>query len=217
MNIDSKDDAYDYFEAMEKQFPMLEQLFLNFDTGTDFTLNRLVPCFGASKNTTYEAVYFANLQKLSVFAFEQCDDIFNYLKISNAKLTDISFMGMNADKTLIQSLLNYPKLRKLKLDCPYVYEDTKYFHWESSDMLEFIKKSVRLRRLQIDVDRKGRTFQIDQQFKDEFQQLIENGRKFLTLHIKCFGSSQEIELSRKKIFDKPPSASSSADESNGGF
>lgn len=236
LNIDSKDCVYYCFNAMEKQFPMLEDLRLEFDVEMNFTLNKYVHTFsGNSLSTTYESLYFDNLKKLSMFAFGECDDIFNYLCISNEKLKEIHFMGMNADATLIKSLCNYPKLTKLNLDCPYVYEDelsvlctglpklmtlvldTKYFHWESSDMMDFIQKSKRLRHLKIDVDRKGRKFDIDEEFKKQFAALIESGRKFLTLHIKCFETSQEIELSRKNVIEKPPSPSSSSDESNGWF
>lgn len=234
MNLHSKDEVYFYFEAMEKQFPMLEDLYLEFDT--DFTLNKFVPCFSANSLTsTYESLYFENLKKLKVSAFGQCDDIFNYLCISNEKLKEIHFMGMNADKTLISSLCKYPKLKKLNLDCPYVYEDelgvlctglpklmtlvldTKYFHWETAEMMDFIQKSQNLRHLKIDVDRKGEKFEIDEEFKKQFEALIQGGRKFLTLDIKCFGSSQEVHLSRKRVFERPPSPSSSLDESNGWF
>lgn len=196
MNIDSKEDVYYCFEAMEKQFPSLENLYLDFGGDMAFTLNRFVPCFSANSLTSsYEPIYFKNLKILSVFAFGDCDDIFNYLKISNAKLKDITFSGMNADKTLIKSLCNFPKLNKLKLDCPYVYEnelgvlcsglpklmtlvlDTKVFHWNPTEMMEFIKNSPRLRRLQIYVDRKRKNFKIEDKLKEDFQALVHCTRR----------------------------------------
>lgn len=236
MNIDSKADVYYCFEAMEKQFPLLENLFLDFGGDMNFTLNRFVPCFSANSLTSsYEPLYFKNLKILSVFAFGNCDDIFNYLKISNAKLKDITFSGMNADETLIKSLCNFPKLNKLKLDCPYVYEseldvlcsglpklmtlvlDTKVLHWNPTDMMEFIKNSTRLRRLQIYVDRKSKNFKIENKLKEDFQTLVEGGRKFLQLDIKFWQSSQEYHLSRKGMVDVPASPDNSDSDSNGWF
>lgn len=235
--MEDKEEVYSYLELFEKQFPLLENLYLEFGTETNFTSGRS-PFYLLSSpdndgdSTEYESVYFNKLKKLTVFAYGQCDDIFNYLKISNKMLKDIEFCGMNADKGLIKSICNnYPKLTKLKLSCSYVYEDelhrltnlpklmtlsldTKYFHWKPSEMMTFIQNAKRLRRLIVDVDRKSGKYPIDDKFKEQFQELVKGGRRFLQLNIKFFQTSQEIKLSRNGMVDIPPDVSS---ESESGF
>lgn len=62
MNIHSKGDVYYCFEAMEKQFPMMQNLILDFDVGMDFTLNRYVPCFSANSLTSnYEPLCISKI------------------------------------------------------------------------------------------------------------------------------------------------------------
>lgn len=164
---------------MENQFPFLEHLFLEFDTETNFTSGRTRLSRFLSPDTSlikddikYELKYFNNLKKLRVFAYGQCEEIFNFLKISNKKLKYLEFSGMTADEKLITSISNYAKLTNLKFNCSYVDEDelnslpthltklmnptldTKYFDWNSSNIIKSIEDAKRLRRLIVTVDRK---------------------------------------------------------------
>lgn len=141
-------------------------------------------------------------------------------------------MVLIADAELIQLICNnYPKLTKLKLSFAYIYEveldrltslpklmtltlDCKRFNWKPSEMMQFLQNSKRLRKLIIDVDRKKRIYRIDDDFKAQFQTLIESGRKFLQLNIKFFETSQEIKFSRNGMVDDHPDLSS---ESEVGF
>lgn len=214
-------DIYFYLEAMEMQFPSLESLDLKFDTNVSFSsrYDRFNDSFNEDDDYDYEPLYFDKLKKLKVFAFGECDNIFKCLAISNKKLNELEFSGMVADEKLIESICNYPKITKLKLDCPYVYEsdlvqlstrlpklktlilDTKYFDWSPSEMMQFMQGAKQLRNLDIEVDRRNDDYDIDDEFIEQFRMLIENGRK-LKLHIKFYQSGREIKFSQNGTVDK---------------
>ncbi|KAG4069819.1 hypothetical protein HA402_006834 [Bradysia odoriphaga] len=221
------DDVFAYFRLMENQFPRLESLFLYFGTETNFTAGRTLLSRFSGKNDkfltdaerTYSPMYFNQLKKLKIFAYGQCEEIFNFLKISNKKLTQLKFCGMNANDVVIRSLLNYSKLSKLELSCSYVEEealnqlpdhlpklmnltlDTKYLYWNPASIIKFMEDAQRLRRLIVKVDRKNKNFRLDDTFKNRFQALVDGGRRFLQLNIEFFGSSHSIKFSRKALLD----------------
>ncbi|XP_037025114.1 uncharacterized protein LOC119066648 [Bradysia coprophila] len=221
------DDVFAYFKLMENQFPRLQSLFLYFGTETNFTAGRTLLSRFSGRNDkfltdaerTYRPMYFNQLKKLKIFAYGQCEEIFNFLKISNKKLTELEFCGMIADDLVIQSLLNYSKLSKLQLGCSYVEEealnqlpghlpklmsltlDTKYLYWNPVSIIKFMEDALRLRRLIVTVDRNNNNFRLDDAFKNRFQALVDGGRRFLQLNITFFESSHSIKFSRKALLD----------------
>lgn len=221
------DDVAKYFTLMEKQFPLLESLTLRFGSDINFTAGRTLLSRLSRKdkflNDTekiYSSLYFSQLRKLKVFAYGQCEDIFNFLKISYKNLKELEFYGMSAGDILIQSLLNYSKLAKLTLVCSYVEEeainqlpqylpklmfltlDTKYLYWNPMSIIKFLEDSQRLRRLIVKVDRTNENFQLDDVFKSRFQALVDGGRRLLRMNIDFVESSRAINFSRYALLDE---------------
>lgn len=205
--------VYGYLEAMEKQFPSLENLLLEFDSNVNFLYReqQLSDSFGSDTNEyEYEPLYFVELKKLKIFAFGECNNIFNCLAISNDKVNTIEFCGMMADGTLIESICNYSMLRNLTLDCPYVSEnylerlavlprlttlilDVKDFDWHPTEMMALIQRAQTLRQLIIQVERTNDEYTIDEEFFQQFRTLIANDRQF-KLNIEFYQSRKEIRF-----------------------
>lgn len=232
-------DVAKYFTVMEKQFPLLESLTLRFGSDINFTAGRTLLSrlsrtdkFLNDTEKIYSSLYFSQLRKLKVFAYGQCEDIFNFLKVSNENLKELEFYGMTAGDILILSLLNYSKLAKLTLVCSYVEEeainqlpdylpklmfltlDTKYLYWNPMSIIKFLEDSQRLRRLIVKVDRTNENFQLDDVFKNRFQALVDGGRRFLRMNIDFVESSRAINFSRYALLDEIGSIDSSESDNS---
>lgn len=134
--------AYKAFIASENTFPNVTTLTLNFKDSLKMTRgilkvfssqfpmvkeldiimcpNENVSADQSKYNVAYQALYFKNVEKLFVRAFAgEIDKLFDYMAISNEKLTSFSFAGMAVTDELANWIKSCKQLDELTVDWQY--------------------------------------------------------------------------------------------------